>query len=138
MLASLTRVLPRAIDGSPLRGLGSEFATFVGRAFQVRSGAPSEWIEPPTGNQVACGGERIGKTVLRTFARGSPLDYSAASSTSWRELPKEFKKRLVQGFKAVDQDGDGKLNVDEMHKLTLQRAQARSESQDEDNAAGAR
>ena len=59
---------------------------------------------------------------------------------SWRELPKEMKKRLVQGFKAVDKDGDGKLNMDEMHKLTLQQSQARAErrANQEQNAADAR
>ena len=68
------------------------------------------------------------------------LDENMDGYVSWRELPKEMKKRLVQGFKAVDKDGDGKLNMDEMHKLTLQQSQARAErrANQEQNAADAR
>ncbi len=46
------------------------------------------------------------------------LDKNLDGKLSWRELPKRLKKRLVQGFKAVDTNGDGGLDIQEMHKLT--------------------
>ena len=55
------------------------------------------------------------------------LDKNLDGKVSWRELPKEFKKRLVQGFKAVDKDGDGGLNIEEMHQLTLRMREARAQ-----------
>jgi hypothetical protein len=71
------------------------------------------------------------------------LDKDLNGKVSWRELPRDMKKRLVQGFKAVDANGDGSLDMDEMHKLTLRqrkaRAQARLESEAEKiESAGAR
>ena len=57
------------------------------------------------------------------------LDKNLDGKVSWRELPKEFKKRLVQGFKAVDKDGDGGLNIEEMHQLTLRMREARAQEQ---------
>ena len=47
---------------------------------------------------------------------------------SWREMPKELKKRLVQGFKAVDKNGDGGLDIEEWHALTVKRAEAAAAS----------
>jgi len=46
------------------------------------------------------------------------LDKNLDGKVSWRELPRAIKKRLVQGFSAVDTNGDGGLNIKEMHQIT--------------------
>ena len=45
------------------------------------------------------------------------LDKDLDGKVSWEELPKRYKKMLVQGFKMVDRDNDGGLNIEEMHAL---------------------
>ncbi|MCZ6855031.1 MAG: hypothetical protein O7G86_14055, partial [Gammaproteobacteria bacterium] len=49
------------------------------------------------------------------------LDKNMDGKLVWSELPRSLKKRLLQGFKMVDRDGDGGLNVDEMMNMTRQR-----------------
>ena len=71
------------------------------------------------------------------------LDKNIDGKLSWRELPKQIKKQLVQGFKAVDSNGDGGLDIEEMHKITLMRQEAREkreaeEANDEQSAPNAR
>ncbi|MEM9623474.1 MAG: redoxin domain-containing protein [Pseudomonadota bacterium] len=60
------------------------------------------------------------------------LDQNIDGKLSWRELPRQIKKRLVQGFKMVDTNGDGGLDLEEMHVLTtrLREAEAREERTD--------
>jgi hypothetical protein len=53
------------------------------------------------------------------------LDKNMDGKVSWHEMPDEMKKRLVQGFKAVDTNGDGGLDVDEFLAMQKQRQQAR-------------
>lgn len=53
------------------------------------------------------------------------LDKNIDGKVSWRELPKRFKKRLIQGFSAVDKDGDGGLNIAEMQLLTERMRESR-------------
>ena len=48
------------------------------------------------------------------------LDKNMDGKVSWREMPKRMKKRLVQGFKAVDTNGDGGLDIDEMVAMRRQ------------------
>lgn len=64
------------------------------------------------------------------------LDKNLDGKVSWRELPREMKKRLVQGFKAVDANGDGSLDLEEMYQLTLRQREARERREQE--SAGAR
>lgn len=61
------------------------------------------------------------------------FDENFDGKLSWREMPRQLKKRLVQGFKAVDKNGDGGLDVDEIHQITL-----RQENNKQADAAGAR
>jgi hypothetical protein len=49
------------------------------------------------------------------------LDKNMDGKVSWRELPDRMKKRLIQGFKAVDTNGDGGLDVDEFLALPRER-----------------
>ncbi len=49
------------------------------------------------------------------------LDKNMDGKLMWSELPRNLKKRLVQGFKMVDKDGDGGLNVVELMDLTRKR-----------------
>jgi hypothetical protein len=49
------------------------------------------------------------------------LDKNMDGKVSWRELPDRMKKQLVQGFKAVDTNGDGGLDIDEFLKLRNRR-----------------
>ena len=52
------------------------------------------------------------------------LDKNMDGKLMWSELPTNLKKRLVQGFKMVDKDGDGGLNVGELMDLTRKRMKA--------------
>jgi len=47
------------------------------------------------------------------------LDRNMDGKVSWHEMPDQMKKRLIQGFKAVDSNGDGGLDIDEF--LAMQR-----------------
>ncbi len=76
------------------------------------------------------------KMLARTTQFVGFLDQNIDGKLSWRELPKRMKKQLVQGFKAVDKNGDGGLDIEEMHVLTMRRAE-REESEQTENA-GAR
>ncbi|MEM7100894.1 MAG: hypothetical protein AAF541_21730 [Pseudomonadota bacterium] len=69
------------------------------------------------------------------------LDKNLDGKLSWRELPKQIKKRLVQGFQAVDTDSDGGLNIEEMTVLTQRMSEARRREREREQAnesAGAR
>lgn len=51
------------------------------------------------------------------------LDKNMDGKLMWSELPRNLKKRLIQGFKMVDKDGDGGLNVVELMSLTRKRTE---------------
>jgi hypothetical protein len=76
------------------------------------------------------------KLLARTKQYVGFLDQNIDGKLSWRELPIRLKKQLLQGFKAVDSDGDGSLNLQEMHALTL-RQQARRDDEAGAQDAGA-
>ncbi len=76
------------------------------------------------------------KLLARTKQYVGFLDQDIDGKLSWRELPKNVKKQLVQGFKAVDKNGDGGLDIQEMHVLTERRQQQRDAERAE--SAGAR
>ena len=61
------------------------------------------------------------RQLARTTQYVGFLDQDIDGKLSWRELPTQLKKRLVQGFKAVDTNGDGGLDIQEMNKLSLKR-----------------
>ncbi|MGE0622221.1 MAG: hypothetical protein AB7I04_03350 [Pseudomonadales bacterium] len=46
------------------------------------------------------------------------LDRNMDGKVSWREMPRDMQKRLVQGFKAVDTNADGGLDIDEFMALS--------------------
>lgn len=66
------------------------------------------------------------------------LDKNLDGKVSWRELPKAIKRRLIQGFKAVDTDGDGGLNLQEMQRLTERIRQAQANPETAEANTGAR
>ena len=87
------------------------------------------------------------KQLARTTQFVGFLDDNIDGKLSWRELPKELKKQLVQGFKAVDTNGDGGLDIQEMYVMSKRRqeraaeraAQEQTQEQDQDQVnAGAR
>lgn len=79
------------------------------------------------------------KMMARTNQYVGFLDQNIDGKVSWRELPRSIKKQLVQGFSTVDTNGDGGLDLQEMHKLTERRAeQRREESESPSPQAGAR
>lgn len=51
------------------------------------------------------------------------MDRNLDGRLVWTEMPKQLKRRLVQGFKQVDTNGDGGLDVDEF--INLRRMGAR-------------
>ena len=54
------------------------------------------------------------------------LDKDMDGKLSWQELPKTIKKRLVQGFKMVDTNADGGLDIQELYSLSKRGQQAQS------------
>ena len=76
------------------------------------------------------------KMLARTKQYVGFLDQNIDGKLSWRELPKRLKKQLVQGFKAVDTNGDGGLDIYEMHAISKRQQQRRA--QEAQQNAGAR
>ncbi len=54
------------------------------------------------------------------------LDKDMDGKLSWQELPGSIKKRLVQGFKMVDTNADGGLDIQELYSLSKRGQQAQS------------
>lgn len=54
------------------------------------------------------------------------MDENMDGKLSWRELPRFLKKRLVQGFKMVDTNADGGLDIQELYGMSQRAKQARS------------
>jgi peroxiredoxin len=54
-------------------------------------------------------------------------DKNMDGKLSWQELPRRFKKRLVQGFNSVDANGDGGLDIKEMYNIQ-KRAEANQQA----------
>jgi hypothetical protein len=77
------------------------------------------------------------KLRARTTQYVGFLDKNIDGKLSWRELPRALKKRLVQGFKAVDSNGDGGLDIDEMYVISKRRSEAQAKK-DAEQGAGAR
>lgn len=75
------------------------------------------------------------KLLARTTQFFGFMDKDLDGKLSWKELPKRMKKQLVQGFAAVDANGDGGLDIQEMYAISL-RQQERRAAQAE--AGGAR
>jgi hypothetical protein len=73
------------------------------------------WVNETTENPI----HDPRRTQYTTFV--GFLDKNMDGKVSWRELPDRMKKRLVQGFKAVDTNGDGGLDVDEFLALPMER-----------------
>ncbi len=80
------------------------------------------------------------KMLARTNQYVGFLDQNIDGKLTWRELPRQLKKQLVQGFSSVDTNGDGGLDLQEMHKITEMRAKRRAEEQasEAQSQAGAR
>jgi hypothetical protein len=69
------------------------------------------------------------------------MDRDMDGKLAWSELPPNMKKRLVQGFKGVDTNGDGGLDVHEFIAMQQQAAEQRArdgDAQEGGDAAGAR
>lgn len=75
------------------------------------------------------------KLLARTTQYVGFLDQNIDGKLSWQELPKEVKKQLVQGFKAVDTNQDGGLDIREMYELTKRRAEARAKEAEQTGAS---
>ena len=71
------------------------------------------------------------KNLARTTQFVGFLDKNLDGKLSWRELPKSIKKRLVQGFQAVDKDGNGGLDIQEMAAITARLSEARESAAEE-------
>jgi AhpC/TSA family protein len=70
------------------------------------------------------------KLLARTTQFVGFLDQNIDGKLSWRELPKQLKKQLVQGFKAVDTNGDGGLDIQEMYTLSKRREEQKAADND--------
>ena len=77
------------------------------------------------------------KGLADTYQWVGFLDKDMDGRLSWSELPERMKKRLVQGFKLVDANGDGGLDARELHALNRRQQQAR-DTQDGQQAPAAR
>lgn len=54
------------------------------------------------------------------------MDADMDGKLAWSEMPDNLKKRLVQGFKAVDGNGDGGLDIDEFAAMQQRMAAAQA------------
>ncbi len=62
------------------------------------------------------------------------LDKNMDGKLSWKELPNKIKKRLVQGFKMVDANADGGLDIQELYNISRRSDEA--EQSDSGTGAG--
>mgnify|MGYP001207409703 FL=1 len=68
----------------------------------------------------------LDKALADTTQMVGFLDKDMDGKLSWQELPKTIKKRLVQGFKMVDTNADGGLDIQELYSLSKRGQQAQS------------
>ena len=61
------------------------------------------------------------------------MDKDLDGKLSWQELPGRFKRQLVQGFKMVDTNADGGLDINELYSMSKRSREAR----DADSGSGA-
>ena len=59
------------------------------------------------------------------------LDKNMDGKVSWREMPERMRKRLVQGFRAVDTNGDGGIDIAEFVALQKERQEAEDKEQEQ-------
>jgi len=64
------------------------------------------------------------------------IDENMDGKLVWSELPDFMKKRLVQGFKVADGNGDGGLDMQEFVALQQRQAQARAEAEQREQSSG--
>ncbi|MEC8346476.1 MAG: redoxin family protein [Pseudomonadota bacterium] len=77
----------------------------------------------------------LDKTLADTTQMVGFLDKDMDGKLSWQELPGRIKKRLVQGFKMVDTNDDGGLDIKELYGLSKRRGQ-QAQSNDASTEAG--
>jgi hypothetical protein len=68
----------------------------------------------------------LDKALADTTQMVGFLDKDMDGKLSWQELPGSIKKRLVQGFKMVDTNADGGLDIQELYSLSKRGQQAQS------------
>ncbi len=68
----------------------------------------------------------LDKALADTTQMVGFLDKDMDGKLSWQELPESIKKRLVQGFKMVDTNADGGLDIQELYSLSKRGQQAQS------------
>jgi len=64
------------------------------------------------------------------------IDENMDGKLVWSELPEFMKKRLVQGFKMADGNGDGGLDMQEFVALQQRQAQARAAAEQGEQSSG--
>ncbi|MBM4202663.1 MAG: hypothetical protein FJ194_00740 [Gammaproteobacteria bacterium] len=78
------------------------------------------------------------KGLADTYQWVGFLDKNMDGKLSWQELPERMKKRLVQGFKMVDANGDGGLDAREMYALNKRQNAQRTPEQPRQGSPAAR
>ena len=73
------------------------------------------WTEESTDNPIH------NEALHDTFQFVGFMDRNMDGKLVWSELPQQMKKRLVQGFAAVDTNGDGGLDANEIFKMQQRR-----------------
>ena len=68
----------------------------------------------------------LDKALADTTQMVGFLDKDMDGKLSWQELPARIKRRLVQGFKMVDSNADGGLDIQELYSLSKREQQAPS------------
>ena len=68
----------------------------------------------------------LDKALADTTQMVGFLDKDMDGKLSWQELPVRIKRRLVQGFKMVDSNADGGLDIQELYSLSKREQQAPS------------
>ena len=67
------------------------------------------------------------KQLSQTYQFIGFMDKNMDGKLVWSELPQRMKKQLVQGFKAVDKNGDGGLDAEEFLAMQKNRAKRKQE-----------
>lgn len=60
----------------------------------------------------------LDKTLVQTTRMVGFMDENMDGKLSWQELPRTLKRRLVQGFRMVDSNADGGLDIQELYRLS--------------------
>lgn len=70
----------------------------------------------------------LDKALADTTQMVGFLDKDMDGKLSWQELPGRIKKRLIQGFKMVDSNADGGLDIQELYSMSQRSRESKADN----------